>query len=78
MKRRPTDLEVARAIHHNESLRAPEPQELSHDEVVELFDDDGYPPPCPGRKDHSWVIADEDNGGDGRCYCEYCGADGDA
>jgi hypothetical protein len=43
-------------------------------------DDEGYPPPCPGREKegHSWVIADEDNGGDGRCYCEYCGADGDA
>lgn len=27
---------------------------------------------------HSWVIADKDNGGDGRCYCEFCCADGDA
>jgi hypothetical protein len=49
------------------------------DEAAGAFDDDGsYPPPCPGRKDHSWVVADKDNGGDGRCYCEYCGADGDA
>lgn len=41
-------------------------------------EDDGYPPPCIDRNGHSWVVADEDNGGDGRCYCEYCGADGDA
>lgn len=27
---------------------------------------------------HSWVTADKDNHGDGRSYCEYCGADGDA
>lgn len=43
-------------------------------------DDDGYPGPCPHDPDgkHSWVTADEDNGGDGRSYCEYCLADGDA
>lgn len=39
MAKRPlTDLEVARAVHHNESLRAPEPLELSHDGVLALFE----------------------------------------
>lgn len=42
MKRPPTDLEVARALHYNESLRAPEPAELEHSEILALFasDDD--------------------------------------
>lgn len=39
MARPPTDLEVARALTHNETLRVPEPQELSHDEVLGLFED---------------------------------------
>lgn len=38
--RRPTDLEVARAIAYNESLRAPEPRELEHGEVLALFNDE--------------------------------------
>jgi hypothetical protein len=38
-------------------------------------DDDGYPGPCIAPGDaHSWVVSDED----GHCYCETCGADGDA
>jgi hypothetical protein len=40
MTRRPTDLEVARAIHYNESLRTQEPRELEHDEVLRLFTDE--------------------------------------
>ena len=39
-RRRPTDLEVARAIHYNESLRQKEPEELSHEEVMNLFDEE--------------------------------------
>ncbi len=39
MRRRPTDLEVARAFAFNESLRTPEPTELTTDEVMDLFDD---------------------------------------
>lgn len=49
---------------------APEPESVMDDE---------YPGPCPrpgGR--HSWVVSDPDNGGDGRTYCEFCLADGDA
>lgn len=39
-KRRATDLEVARAFHHNENLRgSSEPAELSYDEVLTLFED---------------------------------------
>lgn len=37
---RATDLEVARAIAYNESLRAREPAELEHSEVLALFADD--------------------------------------
>ena len=33
---------------------------------------------CSDPNGHSWVTADEDNGGDGRSYCEHCLADGDA
>lgn len=35
-------------------------------------------PSCTNPRGHSWVTAEEDNGGDGRCYCEWCLADGDA
>ena len=38
MHRRPTDLEVARAIHYNESLRAPERENEDFD-VASLFDE---------------------------------------
>ena len=41
-------------------------------------EDDTYPPPCSNPAGHSFVCADEDNGGDGRVYCEWCLADGDA
>lgn len=44
---------------------------------MDYNDDDGddeYPPPCTNKTGHSWVCSDEDD----RCYCEYCGADGDA
>lgn len=37
---RATDLEVARAIAYNEGLRAVEPAELEHDDVLALFADD--------------------------------------
>ncbi len=43
-----------------------------------MFEDDdeeeGYPPKCSAPDGHSWVFSDYDD----RCYCEYCGADGDA
>ncbi len=48
---------------------APEPESVV---------DDGHPPPCTNPEGHSWVCADTDNGGDGRTYCEFCLADGDA
>lgn len=35
-------------------------------------------PPCTNSAGHEWVTADRDEGGDGRCYCIWCGADGDA
>lgn len=48
-------------------------------------DDDGYPPRCSSRHGHSWVCSGSAYGGDddrwhgeGRMYCEHCGADGDA
>ena len=37
-------------------------------------DDDGYPGPCTSPEGHSWQIDETSD----RCYCEYCGADGDA
>lgn len=47
-------------------------------------DDDGVPR-CSNPKGHSWVCSGTAYGGDderwhgeGRCYCEWCGADGDA
>lgn len=39
--------------------------------------DDGYPPPCTNGHGHSWVCEDVESG-EGRSYCEYCLADGDA
>lgn len=39
-----------------------------------LEDDDDYPPPCTNRDGHDWVTSEETD----RCYCAYCGADGDA
>ena len=33
---------------------------------------------CSNPSGHEWVCADEDNGGDGRTYCCWCLADGDA
>ena len=40
--------------------------------------------PEPGEDDeaedqcaHEWVTSDPEEGGDGRCYCLNCGADGD-
>lgn len=49
-------------------------QELDEDEL-----DPGQRHACPG---HVWVYTGEAYGGDeageGRCYCENCGADGDA
>jgi len=46
---------------------------------------DGYPPPCSNPGGHSWVYTgtayggdDESYMGEGRVYCEFCGADGDA
>lgn len=41
-------------------------------------EDDTYPRPCSNALGHDWEIADPDEGGDGRCYCLNCGADGDA
>lgn len=41
-------------------------------------DEDDSEPDCSNPGGHSWVTADEDNGGDGRSYCEWCLADGDA
>lgn len=34
---------------------------------------------CSNPRGHSWVIQEEDEiAGEGRSYCEHCGADGDA
>lgn len=57
------------------------------DQFVEDFDDydDSYPPPCSNPGGHEWAYSgtayggdDERWGGEGRCYCLHCGADGDA
>jgi hypothetical protein len=37
-------------------------------------DDDSYPPRCSNPGGHDWVISEETD----RCYCLFCGADGDA
>jgi hypothetical protein len=40
--------------------------------------DDEWPPPCTDPRGHLWVIQDTDEiVGEGRCYCERCGVDGD-
>lgn len=45
-----------------------------HDHEMDV-DDDGYPGRCPSTGGpHHWVVSDEDD----HCYCELCGADGDA
>lgn len=45
----------------------------------DMFDGDGDPDEgCTNKGGHSFVTADTDNGGDGRSYCEFCLADGDA
>lgn len=54
------------------------------DEPLEDFDDDPNDR-CTHPDGHSWVYTGTQYGGDdesyfgeGRCYCEFCGADGDA
>jgi hypothetical protein len=48
-------------------------------------DDDDDEPKCTNPNGHSFVCSgvayggdDESYHGEGRCYCEWCGADGDA
>lgn len=48
-------------------------------------DFDGQDDACSDPGGHSWVCTGTEYGGDddsyhgeGRCYCEFCGADGDA
>jgi hypothetical protein len=48
-------------------------------------EDDEPDDSCSNPKGHSWVYTGTSYGGDdeqfhgeGRCYCEYCGIDGDA
>jgi hypothetical protein len=55
-----------------------------HDHEFEL-DRDQDPDACTARTGHRWVYTGTAYGGDderymgeGRCYCEHCGADGDA
>lgn len=47
--------------------------------------DDDPAATCPGPRGHEWAYTgtlyggdDERWGGEGRCYCVHCGADGDA
>ena len=41
-------------------------------------DDDDGEPRCTNKAGHSFVCSDDDSYmGEGRCYCEFCGADGD-
>lgn len=56
-------------------------------DIRELDDsgDDGADPPCTNPKGHEFVCTGTQYGGDdesyfgeGRCYCVWCGADGDA
>lgn len=49
------------------------------------FDDENDGDACSDPGGHSWVYSgtayggdDESYFGEGRCYCEFCGADGDA
>jgi hypothetical protein len=44
------------------------------DEEERLDDECNGEPRCTDPKGHSWVTSDED----GRSYCEWCLADGDA
>lgn len=48
-----SDIEVARAIAHNESLRGPHPDDQDVD-VLALFDE-------PKRKKHSWEVIESGN-----------------
>lgn len=44
----------------------------------DIEDSDDYDlQPCGEWSGHSWVCEDAEIG-EGRSYCEYCGADGDA
>lgn len=54
--------------------------EIDHDDdMFDMFDDDPDPNErCSNKGGHEFVTADEDNGGDGRSYCQWCSADGDA
>lgn len=57
--------------------------------ATETFEDDDEPSQCTGQcrgtNGKNWVYTGTAYGGDdrsyfgeGRCYCEFCGADGDA
>jgi len=37
-------------------------------------EDDGYPPKCTDPEGHAWVSVEFGE----QCYCEHCGADGNA
>jgi len=64
--------------------RYPCTDETGDEEAAGAFDDDFSDLPeeaCPGSEDgcHSFVEnGDEQHHGEGRTYCEWCGADGDA
>jgi len=68
-------IEVARNAHRAERDLAQQESDAADDSE----------PPCTGPRGHSWVYTgtqyggdDESYHGEGRCYCEHCGADGDA
>lgn len=85
---RPSPLED-RCVHgrrYTEECRECE-AEGREDEACALDDDYGAEPfdGCSNPGGHRWVYTgtqyggdDERWGGEGRCYCEFCGADGDA
>lgn len=58
---------------------------LTEDLRAEAVSAEGFEKACTGPEGHSWVYSgtayggdDESYHGEGRCYCEWCGDDGDA
>lgn len=74
-----TDADIDRAAN------GPEDPEAYGDDLPEEEEEPDYPPPCTNPGGHEWVYTGTQYGGDdesyfgeGRCYCQWCGADGDA
>lgn len=77
--------DAARAAHAMADRDAEDSRDNQEQVATWPDESDGPEDRCTSPRGHSWVYSgtayggdDERWGGEGRCYCEHCGADGDA